>query len=255
MRSTGGGESGAAVHFEIWAASVDGHHARRITAGGAPLVWSPNGRRLLFTRFARGRYSLYVVDAEGSRLRQLAVGVSAATWLSKDAVAVMRPARNGAYAVYRLDLADKARLRKLFVLPGTPNWSPDGRRLAYAGAGGLYLARADGRDRRRIGSADSIPSWSPDGSRLLYSRGDAVCTTVVSIATTQCFTPESGASTATWTPDGHAIIFASIDSRTLTLARPDGTAQQPLFNYSQLFGTDPAGRLEDPAARLKSKTA
>ena len=53
-------------------------------------------------------------------------------------------------------------------------WSPDGRRLAYLGSGGLYVVNADGSGRRRLRKefvAIGL-AWSPDGRRLAFAGFD-----------------------------------------------------------------------------------
>jgi Tol biopolymer transport system component len=54
-------------------------------------------------------------------------------------------------------------------------WSPDGRRLAYMGPGGTYVARADGNGRRRIlGRPYSLPVWAPDGGNIAVVGPDGL---------------------------------------------------------------------------------
>jgi len=46
-----------------------------------------------------------------------------------------------------------------------PAWSPDGKRIAFtSGDDDLFVARADGSDRRRIAYRGNEPAWSPDGT-------------------------------------------------------------------------------------------
>lgn len=57
------------------------------------------------------------------------------------------------------------------------NWSPDGKRLAYAWHGDLWVANADGTDARMLASlGDSVfiwtPVWSPDGKHLEFPLQD-----------------------------------------------------------------------------------
>jgi eukaryotic-like serine/threonine-protein kinase len=75
-------------------------------------------------------------------------------------------------------------------LPGNqrwPQWSPDGQRIAFAGADGIYVVPALGGTAQRVVSVPSqdpvgpSPTWSPDGRRLAYSSGTAI--NVVDLAT------------------------------------------------------------------------
>ena len=70
-------------------------------------------------------------------------------------------------------------------LPGSPAWSPDGRRVAFVVEehdfdGELlsaltYIMDADGSHAALLGDG-SHPSWSPDGTRLAVTRGEEVYT-------------------------------------------------------------------------------
>jgi Tol biopolymer transport system component len=60
-------------------------------------------------------------------------------------------------------------------------WSPDGKRIAFAGRGqggpgDLFLIDADGRNLRHLTHTDDIeehdPVWSSDGKRLAYFAQD-----------------------------------------------------------------------------------
>lgn len=53
---------------------------------------------------------------------------------------------------------------------GQPAWSPDGKRIAFFGPGGIWVARADGSSRHRLTHDEGFsPSWSPDGQGIIYS--------------------------------------------------------------------------------------
>ena len=52
-----------------------------------------------------------------------------------------------------------------------PQWSPDGRRLAYVRDGSIWTIEADGSRTTRVTdhpAGDSMPRWSPDGRRLAF---------------------------------------------------------------------------------------
>ena len=63
----------------------------------------------------------------------------------------------------------------------SPDWSPDGSRIAFASAGGhspsLYVVRADGSGRQKVLQGDTRstvgliqqPAWSPDGRRIAFA--------------------------------------------------------------------------------------
>ena len=49
----------------------------------------------------------------------------------------------------------------------TPEWSPDGRRIAFE-AGGIYVVNADGSGQRMLARRGSDPAWSPDGRTIAF---------------------------------------------------------------------------------------
>jgi Tol biopolymer transport system component len=55
---------------------------------------------------------------------------------------------------------------------GRPDWSPDGRRIAFSRRGRLLTIGSDGRGLRRLATGEQIgaPAWSPDGRHLVFVR-------------------------------------------------------------------------------------
>jgi TolB protein len=74
----------------------------------------------------------------------------------------------------RPDGGGKTRLTKTAVLEDVPAWSPDSRRIAYAGPQGqIWVMNGDGSGRHavthvRVGGVNWAPSWSPDGRRIAF---------------------------------------------------------------------------------------
>lgn len=51
--------------------NADGSGRRRLTHFGRQALWSPNGRMIAFRSFGAGNVEIYVVNADGSGLRNL----------------------------------------------------------------------------------------------------------------------------------------------------------------------------------------
>lgn len=138
--------------------------------------------------------------------------------------------------VYTLNLRTGAPHRVVRGLTAQmdPSWSPDGRRLAFAGVlqarpSQIYVVSVDGRDLRRLtrsGVADTNPVWSPDGTRIAFVEAPAVPTgywgeardlMVINADGTglRRLTKDTGAkSDVSWSPDATRLMF--IDGHILT---------------------------------------
>jgi Tol biopolymer transport system component len=129
---------------------------------------------------------------------------------------------------------------------GSPDWSPDGKFIAYdvlGEAGGGYqiaVIRADGTGRRIICSG-SIPTWSPDGKLIACQRGG------VQIMNADGSGRESlpgHAFSLRWSPDGKSILTGS-GNRFLSLDLESG--QQRVLGASRArishgYGISPDGQ-------------
>ncbi len=109
-------------------------------------------------------------------------------------------------------------------------WSPDGKRIAYCEANGIFLANSDGGDTRLLlqpgGTASDI-RWSPDGSVLRFTVNDpktnnrSIWQASADGANLHLLLP--GWSDAPneccgkWTPDGKYFVFQARQDSTANL--------------------------------------
>jgi dipeptidyl aminopeptidase/acylaminoacyl peptidase len=99
------------------------------------------------------------------------------------------------------------------------SWSPDKSRFVYVSGGGLRLANADGSDDEPLtpaGSGDQLPEWSPDGRFIAFaSRRDGgleIYTIAVGNRRVSQLTDNANDIDdrgATWSPDSRSIAFVS----------------------------------------------
>jgi TolB protein len=138
-------------HAGIYVMRLDGSHVRRVslpptrTAYDDQPQWSPDGKRIVFQRRnasarPRGRRAVFVVNADGTRLRRL--------------------------TPWRMNAGDG------------PDWSPDGSRILFRSPddgsflnSNLYTIRPDGKDLTRVTNVPPTTtlysaSWSPDGASI-----------------------------------------------------------------------------------------
>jgi TolB protein len=133
----------------LWTVREDGSGLRQLTrfarGGVGQPQYSPDGTRIVFSRYVDGDDEIYVIDADGRNARALT--------------------RNNRYDV-------------------TPAWSSDGKSIAFAsdrarpGEHEIHVMRANGTGVRRLiktvnhprwQDAQFSPTWSPDSKRLIFS--------------------------------------------------------------------------------------
>ncbi len=100
-----------------------------------------------------------------------------------------------------------------------PVISPDGKQIAFAAVGDIYVMPVDGKpvNVTKDPALDTDPAWSPDGSQLVYSSdkdSDHLQLWIrdmkggQSRKVTSLTTQPQG---ATWSPDGKRIVFFNVD--------------------------------------------
>jgi Tol biopolymer transport system component len=138
----------------------------RAAFDGGP-VWSPDGKRIVFSRDAEGRGDgNYVVNADGTGLRRLrGDGHTGLTSWSSDGRRLLGARSSGPYNnefVVVVAEADESRQRVLLRNALGAVWSPDDRFVAFLpedediSRGSVMVARADGKGRRTLFSGTFI---------------------------------------------------------------------------------------------------
>lgn len=185
FESTQGGQR------DIWVMGADGSNPVNLTNDKVEDLfpaWSPDGRRIVWTRGGRGpEGELWVMNADGSGKYQVtfnAFSDNNATWAPDGQRIAFRSFRGDNRDIYVIR-DDGTGEQRLTDDPGSdfaPDWSPDGTRIAFTstrnGHSAVYSMNADGSDVRKLtedAQEAGLPGWSPDGQRIVYA--DALCAT------------------------------------------------------------------------------
>ena len=180
--------------MDLWVKDVDrplSDGGRRLTMDvGAELApaWSPDGTRIAYVDERARLHVLSVESGTYEVLTEARRGVSQPTWSSDSihvALSVHVPLSTRFREGYNRILVVNTRTRASRLLDELdrstgardadgPVWSPNGRMLAFAMDGGLWVlpVAADGTPRgaprQIVGETVDFPSWSGDSQRILF---------------------------------------------------------------------------------------
>jgi TolB protein len=199
---------------QLFVINDDGSGVRQLTRSGYdrgdPDV-SPDGAKIAFTMWAPDvsclptyptcGHEIYVMDAAGSNERRLTIN------MEQD---------------------------------GHPAWSPDGSRIAFAGArsgsANIYVMNADGTGQRQVTALSNWnyqPAWSPDGSRIAFARAFSGADGVYIVnadgtGSVTRLSPSFGEWPA-WSPNGSRVAYSDIG---IVVIDVDGTGAVHLTDGS-----------------------
>jgi TolB protein len=146
--------------------------------------WSPDGRRLAFSRMPVGAVWLkswiWTITADGKDLHRLVRG-QFARWSpdgSKLVFDAPTETSDGDLFVVNADGSSLQQLSSTRELEQPAGWSPDGSKILFTrygsspGDGDVYVVAADGSSERKLTKTrgdDIAAEWSPDGGKILFT--------------------------------------------------------------------------------------
>jgi Tol biopolymer transport system component len=171
-------------NYEIYTMNPDGSEVTRLTddpANDYSPAWSPNSQVITFMTERDGNPDLYMMRADGSDAALFLASKGkdlSPTWsyTSPELAFVSDQAKEGVFDLYITDTQNKVRrithdIGNLF----TPNWSPNGRYIAFAADNGknvdIYIIKPDGTGLQQVTddkARDFLPKWSPDSNYIMF---------------------------------------------------------------------------------------
>ncbi len=137
------------VHGEIFLMPTSGGKATRLTDSPAydhSIAWSPDSKKIIFASDRGGHEDLYLLEPD-----------------DKENPSLVKAHK---FKYTRLTDTQEAEVG--------PNFSPDGKRVAFLRAGQLWTMKPDGTDQKALVKDVQVIDyeWSPDSKWLAFSRTD-----------------------------------------------------------------------------------
>ena len=212
-RDVGGGTTEEIYTQDIYVMNADGSGLREIADDPAldcGPAWSPDGSKIAFVSsrdapVGANSYDIYVTNADGTgepiRITNQPGNESDLNWSpdgskllyvsTADTPAFPNPGGDAEIYVMNPDGSGVvSRLTDNTAYDSTPDWSPDGKEIAFSstrdGKSAIYKMNADGSGQTKIDYqapcidsqdsdlprciGDGYPVWSPDGTKIAFLR-------------------------------------------------------------------------------------
>lgn len=230
----------------IWTITPDGSDLKKV-GPGIDSIYAPDGRHIYFVSFGSNnlnfglskiqisetgepvgvpievrstgpsRIKRLTVSADGKKLAYTPLSTTSNLW------AVLLRDNQGAGP-------PSALLQDSSYRNSNPNYSPDGKRIAYhvsrvGGSGDIWLIDPDGKNPTQLTTSQSYdlrPSWFPDGNQIAFEshgekKGVLLAINVKTGVERTLFEPAQDFSFPRLSPDGKQIAFNSKKSGTTNL--------------------------------------
>jgi TolB protein len=234
----------------IWVMNADGSGRTYLAASGdqedSP-AFSPDGRRIVYTRGRSGLTDIWVMNADGTGQTNLTPGAGTeggAAWSPDGTRIAFTSYRDGDWDVWVMN-ADGSGQTNLTRSPGHDGgatWSPDGTRLAFSSSreyatlrSEVYVMHADGSGQTNLTRSpqeDGSPDWSPDGGKIAFMstrNGWGEIYVMNTDGTGQTNLTRRGYSDfdPSWSPDGSKIVYtrSEFSDTDIHVMNADGSGQ------------------------------
>jgi Tol biopolymer transport system component/DNA-binding winged helix-turn-helix (wHTH) protein len=223
---------------DLYVMQLNGGKSIRLTFDGLTidgLAWTSDGREIVFSSRRGGSFnSLWRIRAAGGTPERLsAFGedvISPAISRDGNRLAYTRQLDDMNIWNYTVDAAgsviSKAPLIASTFRDSDPDYSPDGRRIAFTsgrnGSFGIWVSASDGSNPRLLFDGGAYvtgsPRWSPDGRRIVFDTraqdpakvgNPSIWTVDADGGEARRLTASTGDVAPSWSHDGDWVYFAS----------------------------------------------
>ena len=168
-------------HAPIWLRPIDSTAGRMLpgTEGATFPFWSPDGKSIGF--FAERKVKRIELDGEAVSIVADVQVARGGMWQPDDTILF---APNATGPLFRVPASGGTVVAATHLEPGqndhrAPFLLPDGRHFLYYSRGtaqvrGVYVARLDGSESRRLADADAAAVYTPSGYLLFVRQGDLI---------------------------------------------------------------------------------
>jgi Tol biopolymer transport system component len=235
---------------DIYVMNADGSGRTNLTnhtAEDFDADWSPDGRRLAFSRYEAGNGEVYVMNADGSgqvNLTNHAANDLLPTWSPDGRIAFSsnRDGGDSEIVVMSADGSGQVNITNNDDSDSWADWSPVASRIVFEsdrdGDYDLWVMNAEGSNPTNITNTDSASEgeavWSPDGTKIVYTVENDVHVMnpdgTGDVTITNTADPEYSPD---WSPDGTKIVYErDVDGMDLEIftMNADGSAQTNITN-------------------------
>jgi serine/threonine protein kinase/Tol biopolymer transport system component len=220
------------------------------------LALSPDDRRLAVSEMSLGAVNIWMLDvarpSAPSRLTVASGGSFDPVWSADGSEVVFTSSRTGKFNIYWRAADGTGEDKVLFEPPqgaGAPDWSRDGRFLAFASGGDLWVMPLSGQGSSKLEAGkpyrfvqtsfdEGDPAFSPDGRWIAYHSSESgqaqIYVQSFPSGGNKSRISAGGGTEPVWRGDGKELFFLAPDG-TMMAARIDtvkgfnASVPQPLF--------------------------